>query len=197
MTFTLSDDLRARITALHEEGRAIFERFEREVRSVAFHPFKPADYSAMVDMLLPFTGRNLSFLEWGSATGVIAITADLLGFDACGIEIDPNLVDIARDLAARYDSKAQFAAGSLFPDDYEWRAPSGDPRLGTLESGVSGYEILGRNLDEFDLVYGYAWTGEDDIMRDVMQKRGREGARLLLNGAGNIRIYEVRRGHSP
>jgi hypothetical protein len=187
----LDPGLRARIDALHAEGREIFERFERDVRQFEFHPFKPADYAAMVDMLLPYRGQGLSFLEWGSATGVIAITADLLGIDACGIEIDAQLVDVARALAARHGSGARFAAGSLMPEGYVWRSASGDPRLGTLEPGVPGYVELGRELTDFDLVYGYPWTGEDGILLDVMMRCGRPGARLLMNGPDGVRIHEV------
>ncbi|HEX6307673.1 MAG TPA: hypothetical protein VFZ69_05755 [Longimicrobiales bacterium] len=190
----LEPALRARIEALHEEGRALFRKFDSEVRRAAFHPFMPADYGPIIDALLPFRGECRTFLEWGSATGVIAITADLLGFEAYGIEIDPQLVEIARDLARRHGSSARFAAGSLLPAEYEWRAPSGDPRLGTIEAGDSGYPELGRRLRDFDLVYGYPWSGEDDMMRDLMQRHGADGARLLLNGAEGIRVYVVRDG---
>lgn len=187
--------LRERIEALQEEGRAIFDRFEREVRSAEFHPFKPADYRAVTRTLLAFRGRCRTFLEWGSATGVIAITADMLGFDASGIEIDASLVDTARDLARRYGSEARFAAGSLLPDGYEWRAPSGDPRLGTIERGEPGYPLLGRGLSDFDLVYGYPWTGEDGMMLDIMRRCGGEGARLLINrGSEGMKVYRISEG---
>lgn len=191
----LEPGLRARIDALHEEGRAIFDRFEREVRSAEFHPFKPADYAAVTAALLPFRGECRTFLEWGSATGVIAITADMLGFDASGIEIDASLVDMARDLAQRYGSGARFVAGSLLPDGYEWRAPSGDPRLGTIERGESGYPQLGMSLSEFDLVYGYPWAGEDGMMLDIMRRCGGDGARLLINrGSEGMKVYRIRGG---
>jgi hypothetical protein len=193
----LSPELAARLEALHEEGRAIFDRFERDVRSVEFHPFKPASYAVVVDCLLEFRGESVTFLEWGSATGVIAIAADLLGFDAYGIEIDASLVDVARDLARRHGSDAKFAAGSLLPEGYEWRSPSGDPRLGTIEEGESGYAKLGMSLTDFDLVYGYPWTGEAGMMRDIMQQRGRDGARLLLNGgASGIEVITIRNGNT-
>jgi hypothetical protein len=193
----LAPELQTRLAALQEEGRAIFDRFERDVRSVEFHPFKPANYAVVVDQLLPFAGAGMRFLEWGSATGVIAIAADLLGFDAYGIEIDAGLVDVARDLARRHGSGARFAAGSLLPEGYEWWSPSGDPRLGTIEVGESGYALLGMELTDFDLVYGYPWTGEDGMMRDIMQRRGRDGARLLLNGgATGIEVITIRNGNT-
>lgn len=192
----LPGGLLARIEALHEEGDRIFAHFERDVRSEAFHPFKPAKYSAMVDELLPFVGECRTFIEWGSATGIIAITADLLGFEACGIEIDADLVEVARDLARRYGSRARFAAGSMLPAGYEWRAPSGDPRLGTIEEGEPGYEELGMDLTDFDLVYGYPWSGEAAMMQDVMQRCGADGARLMINGGREgVRVFRISNGN--
>mgnify|MGYP006180718849 CR=1 FL=1 len=71
----------------------------------------------------------------------------------------------------------------------------GDPRLGTIEPGPPGYTELGRELPDFDLVYGYPWAGEDGIMLDVMRRRGRDGAKLLLNrGSDGIHTYEVKAG---
>lgn len=193
----LPQELLARIEALNEEGRTIFERFERDVRSAEFHPFKPANYDSIVDVLLPYVDECRTFLEWGSATGVIAITADLLGFEAYGIEIDASLVDVANDLARRYGSEARFAAGSLLPEGYEWRSPSGDPRLGTIETGESGYAKLGMDLSDFDLVYGYPWSGEAAMMRDIMQRCGADGARLMINrGREGVQVSTITNGNS-
>jgi hypothetical protein len=182
--------LLARLTALGEEGGEIWRRFDREVRRHAFHPFVPADYERMLRLLLQLRAPGLRFLEWGSATGVITIMADLLGFDACGIELDPELVEIARGLAERFGSGARFAAGSFIPAGYEWKPRTGDARTGTIGTGVSGYAELGRTLDEFDVVYAYPWDGEDPMMHDLLHARGRPGARLVLaGGAEGVRVY--------
>ena len=66
-----------------------FERFDTDVRQHRFHPFVPADYDAVLQELISLRAPELRFLEWGSATGVITIMADLLGFEAYGIELDP------------------------------------------------------------------------------------------------------------
>lgn len=193
----LPPDVVRRLEALHEEGRTIFERFERDVRSAEFHPFKPANYDAVVDALLPYVGECRTFLEWGSATGVIAIAADLIGFEAYGIEIDPSLVEVAEDLARRHGSGARFAAGSLLPDGYEWRSASGDPRLGTIETGESGYAKLGMPLTEFDLVYGYPWSGEAAMMHDIMERCAADGARLMVNrGREGVHVVRISNGNS-
>ncbi|HET7462258.1 MAG TPA: hypothetical protein VFJ82_13480 [Longimicrobium sp.] len=182
--------LRARLAAVIDDGGRIWERFDREVRRKGFHPFVPADYGRVLEGLLAVRAPGRRFLEWGSATGVITILADLLGFEAYGIELDPRLVELARELAARHGSAARFAAGSLFPAGYHYRDSTGDPRTGTLGDGESAYRRLGHPLHEFDVVYGYPWDGEEPVMRDLMRRHGGRGARLLLlDGIAGVRVF--------
>ena len=182
--------LGARLTSLLEEGRTIWSRFDSDVRQQRFHPFMPSDYERVLRALLSLRGPGLRFLEWGSATGVITIMADLLGFEAYGIEIDAELVATARDLAERSESDARFAVGSFLPDGYEWKPDSGDGRLGTIGRGASGYPELGRGLEDFDLVFAFPWEGETPIMHDLMQRRAGSGASLLLyHSKEGIQVY--------
>lgn len=184
--------LRARLVSLHDEGREIWNRFDVEVRQHAWHPFVPADYQRVQRALLPLRSPGLRFLEWGSATGVITIMADLLGFEAYGIELDPELDAIARGLAERFGSGARFAAGSFLPAGYEWRSETGDRRLGTIGHGASAYAELQHPLEDFDLVFAYPWTGEEPAMHDLMRRYGAIGARLLLYDPQGVQVY--RRG---
>jgi hypothetical protein len=182
--------LLARLAALGDEGAEIWRRFDREVRRHEFHPFVPADYGLVLQVLLALRAPGLRFLEWGSATGVITIMADLLGFEAYGIELDPELVEIARGLAGRFGSGARFASGSFLPAGYAWRPRTGDGRTGTIGAGASGYDELRHPLDDFDLVYAYPWDGEEPMMHDLLRDRGRPGARLLLHGGiEGMRVY--------
>lgn len=179
----LDPALRSRLSALVEEGRDFWDRFDHEVRQENWHPFVPADYDAVLEMLLPLRAPGLRFLEWGSATGVITIMADLLGFEAYGIELDPALVETARELAARHGSGARFAAGSFLPTGYRYRPPTGDGRIGTIGDGPSAYPMLGHPLEDFDVVFAYPWGGEEAMMHDLMRCYGGRGAKLLLHGA--------------
>ena len=183
-------NLQARLDALCADGWEIWERFDRTVRERGFHPFVAADYEVVRAALLPLRASGSRFLEWGSASGVITIMADLMGFDACGIELDASLVETARQLAARHDSQARFAVGSILPAGYQWRSQEGDPRMGTIGEGPSGYLQLGRALDDFDIVYGYPWGGEAPVMQDVMQRYGRPDALLLLHDPNaGVQVY--------
>ncbi len=177
----LDPGLRRRLELLGEEGWEIWARFDREVREHRWHSFVPAEYGRILDALVPLRAPGRRFLEWGSATGVIAIMADLLGFDACGIELDPSLVRMAEDLARRHGSRARFAAGSFLPTGYVYRPKGDDGRLGTVGVGESGYLKLGLPLEEFEVVYGYPWTGEESLMHDLMRRYGSPDAILLLH----------------
>lgn len=187
----MEPSVRATIQALIEEDAELFDHFDRTVREKHFHPFVPADYSRMFEAIdelrhsdqLPQRSGPPTFLELGSATGVITIIADLLGFDATGIELDGDLVATARRLAARYGSKARFVCGSFLPTGYKWRPSTGDGRMGTIGSGPSAYLELGRALDDFDVVYAYPWDGEAPIMHDLMRQYGSPSAHLLLMDA--------------
>lgn len=180
----------ARLDALCAEGWAIWEHFDRTVREPGFHPFVAADYDAVRAALLPLRAPGRRFLEWGSASGIITIMADIMGFDACGIELDASLVTTARTLATRLGSRARFVAGSFLPAGYRWRSRDGDTRTGTIGEGPSGYLQLGRALEDFDVVFGYPWEGEAPVMQDVMQRYGRHDALLLLHDTiAGVQVY--------
>jgi hypothetical protein len=185
----LDPELNVRLAELADDGRRLWNRFDLEVRRNTFHSFLPADYDAVLLALLELRAPGLRFLEWGSATGVITIMADLLGFEACGIEADPALVSAARQLAADYGAGPTFVAGNFLPPGYEYRPRAGHAP-GMDLGGPSGYALLGRGLHDFDIVYGYPWPGEEDVMLEIMRAYGGPAARLLLYSAdGRLRTH--------
>ncbi len=177
--------LRARLTDLCTEGWAFFERFDREVREKEFHSFIASEYEVVLDALIAHRAPGRTFLELGSASGVITIMADLLGYEAAGIEIDTSLVAAARALATRFDSQARFVAGSFFPSGHTFRTKDGDERTGTMGAGVSAYLELRKALDDFDVVFGYPWGGEEPVMMDLMKRYGNPASLLLLHGVND------------
>ena len=171
----------ARLDALCDAGWELFERFELEVRDKRFHPFVAADYALVRSALTAHRAPGLRFLEWGSASGVITIMADLLGYEAYGIELDGSLVATARALAARFDSKASFVEGSFLPTGFAFTPRDREPWTSTTGSGESGYLRLGRSLEDFDVVFGYPWGGEQQMMRDLMRQYGNRKGLLMLH----------------
>jgi len=174
-------ELFGRLRDLCEEGIEISTRIEA-ARGGEWHSFIPAYYGVVLRVLLSIRGERGRFLEWGSAIGVIAIMADLLGFEAYGIEIAPELVEEAEGLAKRYDSNARFVAGSFVPEGYEFVSATGDRRLGTVGVGEAAYGKLGFKLSDFDWVHAYPWPGESAVLQDIMRQHGSPDGQLLLHG---------------
>ncbi|MES2123703.1 MAG: hypothetical protein V4503_03340 [Gemmatimonadota bacterium] len=190
-TAPLSDEAQEQVRALLAEGWSIWEEFSEKNAPGEFHPFIAADYETVLAALLPRRGPGLKFLEWGSATGVITVMADMLGFEAFGIELDTQLVQTARGLAARHFSEARFAEGSFLPNGYQYKPASGDGRIATIGTGSSGYLELAHPLDEFDVVFAFPWGGEEPMMLDLMAAYGRPDAYLLLNTVNNgVQTYQ-------
>ena len=81
--------------------------------------FVPSDFVTVYHALRAIMETNLApgqtFCEWGSGFGVVASLAAMLGFEAYGIEINRDLIDAARELAAEFELPVQFAHGSLIP----------------------------------------------------------------------------------
>lgn len=189
----LDPALLARIDRIIQEGWSRWERFDEEVRQKDFHPFVPANPRVVLEALRPHAAPGVRFLECGSGMGVITVLADLLGFDACGIELDAQLAREAEELARAAGSAARFVTGSFLPEGYRWNRRTRDQRLGTIGEGPSGYLQLGTHLDQFDLVFAYPWSGEESVFLDLMSEYGHPDALLLLY-TGNDSVKRYRRG---
>ena len=135
-------------------------------------------------------------LEWGSGFGVVTGLAASLGFDAYGIEIEADLVDVSRELLAAHRLPATIAHGSFVPpgvaaDDLA------DLETRTVLGAPDAYDELGRDLDDFDVVFAYPWPTEEELYCDWFQAKADPGAVLLTySRVEGVRAYRklTRRG---
>jgi len=149
-------------------GAESWDRFGE--RPGVFHRFIPTDLRGARDQLVALKPRAHTFLELGSGVGVITILADLLGYEACGIEIAPELLDESEHLAEHFDSQATFALGSFVPTSEREEVDLLDPDLHTITEGGDAYEELERTLADFDLVFGYPFPDEEEWMRELVRR---------------------------
>lgn len=168
---------------LWNEAYAIWEEFEKDN---GFEAYVPADYAQVLKSLQSLQGKATTFLEWGSGLGVATIMASRLGFEAYGLEIAPELIEIAHDLSRRYASTAIFAQGSFIPNEYQWSPSTGDDGTRTDFDAPDGYDSLDMRLKDFDIVYAYPWPDEHAVFTDVLRRHGRPGAYWLT--------FDVREG---
>ena len=146
--------------------------------------FIPCGFKTVAKAIQTIRDQQLSpgrlFCEWGSGFGAIASLATIFGFDASGIEIDPMLVDEARQLASDFNLSPEFIHGSFIPqggehhteyanDDFYWLVTESD----------SAYEELGLGPDDFDLIFAYPWPGEERVVEGLFEDYAAQGALLL------------------
>lgn len=148
-------------------------------RGGLFHGFIPADHRGAHEALLAERPRCHSFLELGSGIGLITVLAALQGYDAYGIEIDSELVAIARDLDAEFGAGSTFAQGSFVPSGYRDEVSLLDADFLTVTEGADAYEELGLELDSFDLVYVYPWPGEEEWAEELVRRCAGPHTRLM------------------
>ena len=145
--------------------------------------FIPSDYEQVWQALAAIVREHPDtrrLLEWGSGFGVIAGLGALLGLDAYGIEIEADLITSADELLAELDLRATIVQGSFVPmefvadelDDLETRTVLGQP---------DAYEELGRDLDDFDLVFAYPWPTEEELYREIFRRGADYGAILVTS----------------
>ena len=143
--------------------------------------FIPSDYEAVWHGLVAVQRQQPDLrrvLEWGSGFGVVTGLAALLGLDAHGIEIDGELVLAGRELLAAHGLRAELVHGSFVPDDHDGRGLD-DLETRTVLGEPAAYDELGRDLDDFDLVFAYPWPTEEELYCDIFRRGADHGAVLL------------------
>ena len=185
---TLPHDVREFI---HEADRRV-ERYRREFRPPAF---VPSDFAAAYAALRALEAADLApgrwFCEWGSGFGVTACLASLLGFEACGIEAESELVDAARRLADDFDIPVQFVRGNFLPAGSASRAGDLGEFSWLSTDGPCGYEALGLDPEDFGVVYAYPWPDEERFTAEVFDRCARPGAVLAtFHGGDAVRLRQ-------
>jgi hypothetical protein len=120
-----------------------------------------------------------TFCEWGSGFGVITCLARMLDFQACGIEIEQDLVAAARQLAADYALDVTYFEGSYKPP-------------GTYDESLDEHSLhveLGFPPMEFDLIFVYPWPSEEKVVEMLIDRFAKPGTSLLTyHGGGRVRL---------
>ena len=114
----------------------------------------------------------------------------MLDFDACGIEIDGDLVLAARQLAADFDLPVEFVHDSFIPRGGESFADTAGGEFAWLTpDGGGAYDELGLDPDDFDLIFAYPWPDEEDVIDRLFDRYAADGALLLtFHGSDDIRL---------
>jgi predicted O-methyltransferase YrrM len=189
------------VEALLRDADERIEFFQQARKDSPVVGFVPSDFPTVYHSLAALAELNLAsghrFLEWGSGAGVVACLAAMLGFDAIGIEIEPELVAIARGLAEDHDVEAQFVCGSFVPDGAQMLLEQQEDITWLRSDGLNAYEELGLEPDDFDVIFAYPWPGEEQIVFDLFATTAAVGALLMTyHGQEGMHINRKGRGRT-
>jgi hypothetical protein len=99
-------------SSIPEAGLRFIEEGLRRSKSIDCFDFVPSNHQVVYSVLLSMPrGR---FCEWGSGIGIVTGLAEMLGFEACGIEIDERLAAASRVLLADFGLSSAIETGSYF-----------------------------------------------------------------------------------
>lgn len=118
------------------------------------------------------------FCEWGSGFGVVAMLASMHSFDACGIEVQSELVLAAEELAEYFGCDVRFAHGSFLAAGDEDLIESAEHSWWHTSEG-NAYEDLDLGPEEVNVYFGYPWPGEESLFDELFVRYASVGALLL------------------
>lgn len=185
-----SEPIPADVRRFIAEADRRIEQFHEGCRTPGFVASDyPLVYRRLRDLAASTFTRGQQFCEWGSGLGVVTCLAAMLDFDACGIEIEAELVNEARKLADDFDIPAEFIQGSFVPRGAEQRVyAAGDYSWFTTE-GDHAYEELGLGISDMDVVFAYPWPDEEAVTAELFERYAGHGAVLVTyHGTDDLRI---------
>lgn len=192
-----------RVRELLDDADERIGRLQHERRDRPIPAFVPSDFVLVWRAITRLTELNLAaggrFAEWGSGAGVVACLASLAGYDAIGIEIEPDLVELSIRLAEDHGVEAEFIRGSFIPEGADEVIESHAADLARdvtwlSAEGEDAYEELGLDPDDFDVVFAYPWPGEEGVVFDLFEEYAGVGALLLTHhGEEGLRLQRKRR----
>jgi len=147
-------------------------------------------FTALSDFAQSSRAAGPLFCEWGSGLGIAAMMASHLGFDAHGIEIKPELVSAARELADDFGFEVSFSEGTFVPPNAAARQDQ--TRFPWDDRGIpDGHEELELTIGDFDLVFAYPWPGEEWAITEVFREFATPGTFLVTyQDAQGVRARE-------
>ncbi|MBU0678844.1 MAG: hypothetical protein KJ626_12095 [Verrucomicrobia bacterium] len=186
------------IETLIREAQNRIDLFGDVRRDRPIRRFIPSDFTLAYDALAVVAAKRLApgrqFCEWGSGFGVVTLMAAILGFDACGIEIEEDLVVEAEKLARDFDLPVEFHCRSYIPEGYDsFTDDIGNSEQLSMQPLLPSEQVsMPRSMRveddplspaQFDLIYVYPWPGEESLVEKLFEATASEGAILLSNHA--------------
>jgi hypothetical protein len=174
---------------LDEADRRI-ERFLKECRVPGF---VPCDFVRTYEVLRAMSEHGIApgnhFCEWGSGFGVVSCLAAMLDFDACGVEIERELVDAACQLASDFELPVEFLHGSFIPEGSDECLDVGGGYAWLITDVGGAQDEAEYAPEDFDVIFVYPWPDEEQVMAALFERHAGTGAVLVsYHGLEGVRL---------
>jgi len=149
--------LNSTVQAISKSVSQFIDEGLRRSKTIDCFDFVPSDYQVVYYVLdtMP-RGR---FCEWGSGIGIVTGLAYMLGFDACGIEINEQMAAASRRLLVDFGLSATIKTGDYFEISHD-----------------------------ADIYFTYCWPGQMPRVEQHFLSATQTCARLLIcHGAQDVR----------
>ncbi len=168
-------------------------RIEQLYREHVIPAFVPSNFERVYGALQAIAESNLTtgerFCEWGCGIGANVNLAAMLGFIAGGIEIEPLLVETAREMAAEYNLDSEFIHGSFVPEESDECLDDGEVFSWLSNRRGQSPDDFGFGPSDVDLFFCYPWTDEETLIPALIDRHAGVGALLLtFHGGDDMRL---------
>ena len=195
--------LPVKVSAYLTEANRRIDRLFASGRNKRMPRFIPSDAIAIYNALDFITREDFPlgrvYCEWGSGYGIGSCFAALLGYEAYGVEIEPELAKASVELADDFDINIQIINDDYMPEGFECGKGIGGAELVRPEQQTFGYgnfdevaryEGMDHGLDEVDLFFIYPWPGEQEFVQEFFHAVAGDGAILLAYyGENDLSAY--------
>ena len=188
LSLSLSDDPPpADIADWIDEANRRREKFYNEGLGLRIPRYVPSNpemvYAAIADLKESGHLRGQIFCEWGSGFAIATGIASLLGMQAFGLEIEPELIARSRNLAAYMKVPLTILDSDYLPEGFDESEEMGGKELILPEATMAGSmlpEYEGLNPADVDLFFVYPYPDQEEVMMDLFAAVASHGAVLLI-----------------
>jgi hypothetical protein len=122
----------------------------------------------------------------------------MLDFDAHGIEIEGELVDEARRLAADFDLPVEFVRGSFIPEGSAACFAAGEEFAWLTTRADRTEDDMGLGPADFDVIFAFPWPDEAHVIPALFDRHAAAGSLLVTYHEGeDFRVRRKSRLTSP
>lgn len=183
----LGESPSAEIVAWIDEANRRREYFYEEGLGLRIPKYVPSNpemvHAAIYDLKENAQLRGNTFCEWGSGFAIATGIASLLGMKAYGLEIESELIDRSRQLAADLNVHITILDSDYLPEGFDESEEMGGKELILPEATMAGSirpDYDGLDPGEVDLFFVYPYPDQEEMMMDLFDAVSTHGAVLLL-----------------